>query len=72
MPKIVTINRCFEGYITGGGDMEIGRETPEAAVCARLLEEGSRVVAEGLRRLGLRLAAGLKPAPRKPLASLDD
>lgn len=52
--------------------MEIGRETPEAAVCARLLEEGSRVVAEGLRRLGLRLAAGLKPATRKPLASLDD
>ena len=52
--------------------MEIGRETPEAAVCARLLEEGGRVVAEGLRRIGLRLVAGLKPAPRKPLAALDD
>ena len=52
--------------------MEIGREIPEAAVCARLLEGGGRVVADGLRRLGLRLRAGLKPAPRQPLASLDD
>jgi hypothetical protein len=52
--------------------MEIGREMPEAAVCTHLLEEGSRVVAEGLRRLGRRLAVGVKLAPRRPLASLDD
>jgi hypothetical protein len=52
--------------------MEIGRETPESAVCARLLEEGCAVVLEGLG--GLRRAIGLRMglALRTPVRPLDD
>ena len=52
--------------------MEIGRETPDAAACARFLEEGFRVVAVGLKRLGRQLATRLNPVPGKPLPSHDD
>jgi hypothetical protein len=52
--------------------MEIGRETPDSAVCARLLEEGWAVVVAGLRRLGRPLIVRVNLALRRPVGTCDD
>lgn len=52
--------------------MEIGRETPDSAVCARLLEEGWQVAMAGLRRLGLALSLRVNLTPRSPVQTCDD
>jgi hypothetical protein len=52
--------------------MEIGRETPDSAVCARLLEEGWGVVGEGLGRLGRAIRLRMSLALRRAVRPLDD
>ena len=52
--------------------MEIGRETPESAVGARLLEEGWAVIALGLRRLGRMIGLRIRRTLPEPVRPLDD
>jgi hypothetical protein len=52
--------------------MEIGRETPDSAVCARLLEEGWRVVMAGLGRLGRAASRRVNLTPPSPVQTCDD
>ncbi len=52
--------------------MEIGRETPDSAVCARLLEEGWRVATAGLGRLGGALSLRVSLTPRSTVRTCDD
>lgn len=52
--------------------MEIGRETPDSAVCARLLEEGWGVVMAGLGRLGRALSIRVSLTLRRPVGTCDD
>ena len=52
--------------------MEIGRETPDSARCARLLEEGWDVVAVGLGRLAQALSIRVSLTLRRPVGTCDD
>ncbi|HEY8106617.1 MAG TPA: hypothetical protein VIE46_10945 [Gemmatimonadales bacterium] len=52
--------------------MEIGRETPDSAVCARLLEEGWAVVMAALGRLGRAMSLRVSPTLRRPVRTCDD